>query len=153
MKIIFYGADGDAAKACAKEMRAKKQSVRVLHAEACREGEPCDGIAFMSDVSDYDRKRLSGLFKKGEAKQEGDGFTIGLGPRGKIYILNGKDIHSGPFDTKSEAEAALAKERGEPDEKAELAALRAEYERTVGKKPFGGWKADELRKRIAEASA
>ncbi|MEO9230378.1 MAG: hypothetical protein ABI216_15740, partial [Devosia sp.] len=32
-------------------------------------------------------------------------------------------------------------------------ALRAEYEIVVGKKPFMGWQADELRKRIAEANA
>lgn len=36
-------------------------------------------------------------------------------------------------------------------DKEELAALRAEYEAKLGKKPFAGWKADELRKRMAEA--
>lgn len=34
--------------------------------------------------------------------------------------------------------------------KEELAALRAEYEAKLGKKPFAGWKADELHKRIEE---
>lgn len=29
--------------------------------------------------------------------------------------------------------------------------LRAEYERVIGKKPFGGWDVDELKKRINEA--
>lgn len=36
---------------------------------------------------------------------------------------------------------------------ADLAALRAEYIARVGKKPFAGWKADELRKRMAETGA
>lgn len=31
----------------------------------------------------------------------------------------------------------------------DLKLLRAEYERVVGKKPFAGWKADELRTRMA----
>lgn len=33
----------------------------------------------------------------------------------------------------------------------DLAELRTEYERVLGKKPFMGWGADELRKRMAEA--
>lgn len=36
---------------------------------------------------------------------------------------------------------------------AELSDLRAEYERVFGKKPFGGWKADKLREKIAEADS
>lgn len=40
------------------------------------------------------------------------GLTVGKGPRGKIYIRDGKKIHSGPFDTVEDAEAALAKETG-----------------------------------------
>lgn len=35
----------------------------------------------------------------------------------------------------------------------EMTMLRAEYQRLVGKKPFGGWKADTLRAKIAEATA
>jgi hypothetical protein len=33
----------------------------------------------------------------------------------------------------------------------DIAAFRAEYEARFGKRPFMGWDADELRKRIAEA--
>lgn len=34
-----------------------------------------------------------------------------------------------------------------------MAELRKEYQETVGKKPFPGWDADELRRRMAEAAA
>ena len=33
----------------------------------------------------------------------------------------------------------------------DLSALRDQYQAVVGKKPYHGWDADELRKRIAEA--
>lgn len=33
----------------------------------------------------------------------------------------------------------------------DLTALREQYQAVVGKKPYHGWDADELRKRIAEA--
>lgn len=45
--------------------------------------------------------------------------------------------------------AAEAPKPAEPDEVAEL---RAEYERVVGKRPFMGWGAEALRQKIAEAS-
>lgn len=35
----------------------------------------------------------------------------------------------------------------------ELSALRAEYQETVGKRPYHGWDADTLREKIAEARA
>lgn len=35
----------------------------------------------------------------------------------------------------------------------DIAELRAEYERVIGKRPFPGWKADALREKIAEAGA
>lgn len=35
----------------------------------------------------------------------------------------------------------------------ELAELRAQYQSLVGKRPYHGWDADELRKRIDEAQA
>lgn len=37
------------------------------------------------------------------------------------------------------------------DPKAEIKALRADYEKKTGKKAFTGWKADELKRRIAAA--
>lgn len=40
-----------------------------------------------------------------------------------------------------------------PEQSDDLVALRAEYERVVGKRPFMGWKADELREKIAAAKA
>jgi len=38
----------------------------------------------------------------------------------------------------------------EPDEQDEMTALRAEYQRVVGKRPFHGWDASELREKMAE---
>ena len=37
-----------------------------------------------------------------------------------------------------------------PEPSDELAALRTEYRQVVGKRPFPGWDADELRRRMAE---
>lgn len=45
--------------------------------------------------------------------------------------------------------AAKAYDASEADE---LAAARAEYQEKVGRRPFHGWDAAELRKRIADAS-
>lgn len=50
--------------------------------------------------------------------------------------------------------ADLAKKTKVPDtDKEALSKLRAEYTELVGKKPFAGWKADELQRRIDEALA
>lgn len=38
-------------------------------------------------------------------------------------------------------------------ERDEMTELRQEYERVVGKRPYWGWDADELRARMAEAEA
>lgn len=35
----------------------------------------------------------------------------------------------------------------------DIDALRAEYEKIVGKRPFNGWKADTLRQKITDAKA
>jgi len=45
--------------------------------------------------------------------------------------------------------AAEAPKPAEPDE---MAALRAEYERVFGKRPFMGWDAEALRQKMAEAT-
>lgn len=42
---------------------------------------------------------------------------------------------------------------GAPENKAAIQALRTEYESVTGKKPFLGWKAEELTAKIAEARA
>ena len=77
-------------------------------------------------------------------------------PRG-YRIINESD-----FDPKQHTlygeKAAAKKLAPKPAEKTDhqkdqddLPALRAKYEKVVGKKPFMGWKAPELREKIAEA--
>jgi hypothetical protein len=39
-----------------------------------------------------------------------------------------------------------------PEQTGDLSELRAEYERVIGRRPFMGWGAEVLRKKIAEAS-
>ena len=39
----------------------------------------------------------------------------------------------------------------QPEEKDDMAELRAEYQEAVGKKAYHGWDADTLREKIAEA--
>lgn len=41
----------------------------------------------------------------------------------------------------------------EPEKVEDLAAVRAEYEATVGRRPFMGWDADTLRQKIADHRA
>lgn len=53
-----------------------------------------------------------------------------------------------PFVAAPASEPAPKAEVGE-----DLADLRAQYQEIVGKKPYHGWGADELRKRIDEALA
>jgi hypothetical protein len=42
--------------------------------------------------------------------EAGDELRIAKGPFGKLYIKRGKEVHSGPFASQEDAEAALAKE-------------------------------------------
>ena len=49
--------------------------------------------------------------------------------------------------------AGLAKKVKLADDKEALAKLRADYQEVVGKRPFNGWDAAELQKRIDEALA
>jgi hypothetical protein len=52
------------------------------------------------------------------------------------------------------AEAAADPDAEKPSEgDDERPALRAEYERVIGKKPYMGWTAEELRQKIADQSA
>ena len=56
-----------------------------------------------------------------------------------------------PFDHDNDgAPGGSTKPEGDREE---INALRAEYKDTLGKRPFPGWDADELRRRIAEAAA
>lgn len=122
MKLLFYGTDGAAGKARALELRKgpPKMGCRLVHAEACREAEECDDIEFMPDVPSFERARINALFGKtarpspeaAAIKANPLGLKVGLGPGGRIYIRNGREMHSGPFDTVEAAEAALAKELG-----------------------------------------
>lgn len=47
------------------------------------------------------------------AAPDGDELRIGKGAFGKLYLKRGKEVHSGPFASQEEAEAALAAEAGE----------------------------------------
>lgn len=42
---------------------------------------------------------------------ENDDVHIGKGPGGRLYVKRGRERVSGPYETKAEAEAALAKEQ------------------------------------------
>lgn len=55
----------------------------------------------------------------------------------------------GPLDHDGDGEpGGSVPAEGDPEE---LAALRADYQQALGKRPYYGWDADELRRRIAEA--
>lgn len=55
------------------------------------------------------------------------------------------------YDTRVEQAAPEAEPAPAPVD--EMAALRAEYEEALGKRPFMGWDADTLREKIAAAKA
>lgn len=44
------------------------------------------------------------------AETAGSDLVIAKGAFGRLYLKRGKEIHSGPFNSQEEAEAALAKE-------------------------------------------
>lgn len=51
---------------------------------------------------------------------------------------------------RADVQADMAPPTPKPDE---ITMVRAEYERVVGKKAYHGWKADQLREKIAAAKA
>lgn len=111
INLIYYGADGEAAKRLAADLRSRKMSAGVRHAVMFDGVEKCASVTIMPDVDAFDAARLQAAYGdrvKGAAKAKKD---------------DGDD----------------------------LIMLRAEYERKFGKKPFGGWKPDTLRAKIAEA--
>jgi hypothetical protein len=61
--------------------------------------------------------------------------------------------HKRPDDKPAAKAKPVAKPKPPEEPAAETAALRAEYERVVGKRPWMGWDASELRIRIADALA
>jgi hypothetical protein len=85
-----------------------------------------------------------------------DGTTARLPARGELTV-DVDPMHLPLYRTLgyfqlTEIEGNPKKATVLPDEeKAQLAKLRAEYAELTGKKPFGGWKAEELQKRIDKA--
>lgn len=62
-------------------------------------------------------------------------------------------VHPSTVEAHKAAGWAIAPEPAPEPAQDDTAALRAEYEAMLGKKPFMGWDADELRKRMASAGA
>lgn len=102
-------------------------------------------------------KIIDARFDPGPKTDEGlrdDGPTVAeyvaAGYLASNYPPQGYASRSSP----EEIEAAIAAEKGsgEPDGD-DVAALRAEYESKLGKKPFMGWDAETLKAKIAEAGA
>lgn len=73
--------------------------------------------------------------------------ALGKAKRGPSERVPGKVPPPPPTVIQKVAPAALEQDASAGDRDA----LRAEYRRIVGKKPFHGWNEDELRKRINEA--
>lgn len=71
---------------------------------------------------------------------------------GKIVRL-GPDIAKAKKGDLKDPPAGLVDQvqKAAPDNEDPRKALRAEYEQKLGKKPFSGWDADELKRRIAAA--
>jgi hypothetical protein len=87
----------------------------------------------------------------GEALRD-DGPTVAEYVAAGYLASNYPPTGYSPRSTPEEIEAAIAAEMGSGEPVGDdVAALRAEYEAKLGKKPFMGWDADELRKRMAEA--
>lgn len=60
-------------------------------------------------------------------------------------------VEADPAHAESQPETPTADEAPETIADADLAATREEYQTKLGKRPFHGWDAAELRRRIAEA--
>lgn len=75
----------------------------------------------------------------------------------RLLVAIGKARHARvPGSVEAPPPAVLQKAKnavGGDGDKEALNKLRAEYTDLVGKKPFAGWKADELQRRIDEALA
>lgn len=69
MHLLFYGLDGDAAKAEAQRLRGDGQPTRAVQADACREAEAADGVAFTDDVPAFEVERLKALFGVAEPSE------------------------------------------------------------------------------------
>jgi hypothetical protein len=59
LTLIFYGSDGEAAKARASQIRAERGAAHIRDAAAfAGEVEPCDSVVLLPCVSGYDRARI-----------------------------------------------------------------------------------------------
>lgn len=74
------------------------------------------------------------------------GRAFWYGPDGESRIFEAEEQVPKGWKDHPFAQEPIAAEGKE-----ELAGLRAEYQRVMGKKPFGGWDADKLREKLAEA--
>lgn len=91
MHIIYYGLDGEAAKARAAEIRAGKEPAQVRHAQFFDQPEKADAVTILDCVSDYDRARISAAYEIDEA----DAVFLPLG------LAGGKEKTSEPLGTDS----------------------------------------------------
>lgn len=71
----------------------------------------------------------------------GDEIADVSGPNSRLLAALGRARLVQPGETKKEVKAEVHAES--------KAALREEYQRVFGKRPFNGWDADELREKIA----
>lgn len=63
LNMIYYGKDGDAAKAKAAAARADRQSAQVRHAEIFDGvAEDCAKVTIMDDVSGHDAGRIRAAY-------------------------------------------------------------------------------------------
>jgi len=63
LTLIFFGADGEAAKKDAIEIRVRGGSAQLRHAYAWDgEFEPCDHVVLMPDVSEHAAARLTNVY-------------------------------------------------------------------------------------------
>lgn len=73
----------------------------------------------------------------------GDEIEDVSGPNARLLTALGRARLVAPGETKKAVQAEVQHDA--------LADLRAEYQRVLGKRPFNGWDADELREKIAAA--
>lgn len=125
MHLIFYEADSATAKAAMFDMR---RSGKPAHIRSARDftgvPEACDEVTIMADVSG----RYAGPIRAAYANK----------------IATKRD----PLDHDGDGKKGGSKAAPHSDD---LAAVRDEYQRVVGKRPFMGWDAATLRAKIAEA--
>ena len=66
MHLIYFGTDGEAAKAAAAESRAAKVSAQIRHAIYFEDAEPADRVTLLACVSDFDADRIIAAYPDAE---------------------------------------------------------------------------------------